>query len=160
MRNLLALVAAVCLVPVALAEQDFAASEEMCPDVAMDLVIEAKKSVDLASLDAVANALDESAYDLIVDVREPSEYATGHLPGAINIPRGLIEFMIWKSLGFPEGEEIAKSLETSIFVYCNSGGRASLSGRSLGELGFSNVTVADMKLADWVAVGHPLEKGD
>jgi rhodanese-related sulfurtransferase len=33
---------------------------------------------------------------LILDMREPHEYAAGHVPGTINIPRGVLEFQIWK----------------------------------------------------------------
>ncbi|MCG6870442.1 MAG: rhodanese-like domain-containing protein [Gammaproteobacteria bacterium] len=36
------------------------------------------------------------------DVREPREYAAAHIPGAINVPRGIIEFAIWRYVGFPE----------------------------------------------------------
>jgi rhodanese-related sulfurtransferase len=125
----------------------------MCPDVATDLVVEARKSVSLADMSTFKQTLDQKRYDLLIDLREPSEYATGHIFGAINIPRGLIEFMIWKYVGFPD----ATDMEKRIYVYCNSGGRASLSGKSLGELGFTNVTVVDMKLTDWVEGGHPIE---
>ena len=45
-----------------------------------------------------------------------------------------------------------------IFVYCNTGGRASLAGKSLQELGFTEVAVVDMKLTEWIDAGFPIEK--
>jgi len=151
------ILAASLLVPPALGAQEKmspAQMEEMCPDVAIDLVLEARKSVHLADMTAFQAAVDEQAYDLVIDVREPSEYAAGHIPGAINIPRGLIEFQIWPTVGFPDVQDQGQK----IFVYCNSGGRATLSGKSLMELGFSNVKVVDMKLADWIEGGLPIEE--
>ena len=86
----------------------------------------------------------------------PEQYGTGHVPGAVNIPRGVIEFMIWKDVGFPHLTDKGRN----IYLYCNTGGRASLSGRSLKELGFSNVTVVNMKLSDWIEAGFPIEKSN
>jgi len=162
MRNMLFAVlapalAASLLVPQSMAAQEEmspAAMEEMCPDVAIDIVLEAKKSVRLADMSTFQKAVDEKRFDLVIDVREPSEYDAGHIPGAINIPRGLIEFQIWPTVGFPEVTDQGQK----IFVYCNTGGRASLSGKSLMELGFTSVSVVDMKLTDWIDAGFPIEK--
>jgi len=45
----------------------------------------------------------------------------------------------------------------NIYACCKQGGRASLSDKSLGELGSTNVTVVDTKLSDWAEGGHPIE---
>ena len=71
-------------------------SMEMCPDVVKDLVLEARESVRLADMSAFQQTLDAEDYDLVVDVREPPEFAAGHIPGAVNIPRGFIEYLTWK----------------------------------------------------------------
>ena len=89
----------------------------------------------------------------MVDVREPPEFAAGHIPGAVNIPRGVIEFLTWKYVGFPDSIDKGKS----IYLYCNTGGRASLAGKALVDLGFTNVTVVDMKLPHWIEAGLPIE---
>jgi rhodanese-related sulfurtransferase len=138
------------------AQQDpsTAQMEEMCPDVAIDLVLEAKKSIRLADMSSFEQVVAQKSYDLVIDVREPSEYDAGHIPGAINIPRGLIEFKIWPTVGFPDVTDQGQK----IFVYCNTGGRASLSGKSLQELGFTEVTVVDMKLTEWIDAGFPIER--
>ena len=138
-----------------LCAQEFSSAEEMCPDVAMDLVVEAKESVHTTDMGSFHKSLQKQNYDLVIDVREPSEFASGHIPGATNIPRGLIEFMIWKEIGYPQNS----ATDQKIYLYCNSGGRASLSGKALMRLGFGNVTVVDMQLSKWAEAGYPIEKG-
>ena len=68
----------------------------------------------------------------IIDVREPVEaQESGMVSGAHNIPRGLLEFQLKPSEGFPA--------DTPILVYCAVGARAALAGVTLKELGFTNV---------------------
>ena len=68
----------------------------------------------------------------IIDVREPGEVQeSGMVSGAHNIPRGLLEFQLKPSEGFPA--------DTPILVYCAVGARAALAGVTLKELGFTNV---------------------
>jgi rhodanese-related sulfurtransferase len=68
----------------------------------------------------------------IIDVREPGEVQeSGMISGAHNIPRGLLEFQLKPSEGFPA--------DTPILVYCAVGARAALAGVTLKELGFTNV---------------------
>jgi len=68
----------------------------------------------------------------IIDVREPSEVQeSGMVSGALNVPRGLLEFQLKPSEGFPA--------DTPILVYCAVGARAALAGVTLIKLGFTNV---------------------
>jgi rhodanese-related sulfurtransferase len=87
-------------------------------------------------------------------VRESNEYSEGHVNGAINIPRGVVEFKIWKVVGYPEHTDTAKT----IYLYCKTGGRAALATQSLQELGFTNLTAVKMQMADWEKAGYPTEK--
>jgi rhodanese-related sulfurtransferase len=109
------------------------------------------KTIDMATFKA---ALDKSDLGLIVDVREPGEYADGHIPGAINIPRGQIEFRIWPHVGFPDHTNMSKKMT----LYCGSGARCALATKSLQDLGFSNATAVDMRIEDWITAGYPLVK--
>jgi rhodanese-related sulfurtransferase len=93
---------------------------------------------------------------LVIDVREPGEYANGHIPGAINIPRGVIEFHIWPFIGTPEHPNLA----AEVYLYCGWGSRSILAARSLQQLGLSRVVAVDMRLTDWQAAGYPLTEPD
>ena len=89
-----------------------------------------------------------------MDVREPQEFAAGHVPGAINIPRGVIEFKIWNHVGYPANTRI----DQPIVLQCQSGNRASLAAQALMEMGFTHTSAVVMSLDDWQKSGHPLEK--
>lgn len=89
---------------------------------------------------------------LILDVRERSEFAAGHVPGAINIPRGLIEFAIWRFVGYPDKPDY----DRTIYVQCRTGARASLAARSLKELGLTHVVIVLMDFRDWEKAGNPV----
>lgn len=98
--------------------------------------------------------VDDPGSALIIDVREPQEFAAGHVPGAINIPRGLIDSQIWNLVGAPEKAD----MERPIILQCQSGKRATLAAQTLGELGFTQTTVVIMNLNDWQQVGNPFVK--
>jgi len=73
----------------------------------------------------------------VVDVREPAEYIAGHVPGAVNIPRGVLEFEIdgHPAVNFVKDPALAHR-ELPIVVYCRSGGRSALAAEALKRLGF------------------------
>jgi rhodanese-related sulfurtransferase len=91
---------------------------------------------------------------LIIDVREPDEYAAGHVPGAINIPRGLIGSHIWNHVGSSEKADMARP----IVLQCQAGRRATLAAQTLGELGFTQTSAVIMNLDDWKQSGNPFVK--
>lgn len=75
----------------------------------------------------------------IIDVRTLEENRSGAVPGAVNIPRGLLEFRIntdeiWQASG-----RKAPQKTDPIFVYCSTGGRGALSAKALMQLGYTNV---------------------
>ncbi len=90
----------------------------------------------------------------MIDVREPAEFAGGHVPEAINIPWGLIEFRIWSHVGYPDNLD----KNQKIVIYCGTGARAALAAKSLPDLHFSNVTAVDMKIEDRQKSGYPLDR--
>jgi rhodanese-related sulfurtransferase len=108
------------------------------------------KTVDMAVLKA---AVDKPGSALIVDVREPGEYSRGHIPGAVNVPRGSAEFAIWKEVGFPG----SRFTGTLMYVYSDEGGRAVFAAGALSDLGFRNVHAVKMKLEDWKKAGNPMK---
>ena len=94
---------------------------------AQELVAEAKKTIqeiDVASAKTLVGQVP------VLDVREPAEFAAGSLPGAVNIPRGLLEFQIGNHPAF------AAARDGDVLVYCQSGGRSALAAETLKKLGF------------------------
>jgi rhodanese-related sulfurtransferase len=131
----------------------WAAAQGYPPSV-RELVARTRAQVRTIDMAAFKSALDKREAGLIVDVREPQEYLSGHVPGAINIPRGVIELDIWPHVGFPD----ATDLNRKITLYCGSGTRCILATKSLQDLGFTNVVAVDMRIADWAKAGYPLVK--
>ncbi len=65
------------------------------PQVVKDLVAKAKASIKTVKAEDVKAAIDKKEKVVILDVRDPQEFSAGHLPGAINVSRGTLEFTIW-----------------------------------------------------------------
>ncbi len=141
------------LAAIGLALPGFVLAQNYPPSVGQ-LVASTKKQVKTISMADFKMALDRKDVGVLVDVREPGEYADGHVAGAINVPRGLIEFTIWTHIGFPDKTDMARKLT----LYCKTGGRCALATKSLQDLGLTNVTSVDMKLDDWIKAGYPLVK--
>jgi len=141
------------VVALGLALPGFATAQNY-PSSVGQLVATTKKQVKTIDMAALKAAIDRGEAGLIVDVREPGEYADGHLNGAINVPRGMIEFNIWTHIGYPDKTDMGKKLT----LYCRTGGRCALAAKSLQDLGLTNVTAVDMKIDDWAKAGYPLVK--
>jgi len=124
------------------------------PSSVKALVATTKKQIKTMDMAAFKAAFDKKSAGLIVDVREPGEFADGYVPGAINVPRGLIEFTIWEHIGFPDKTDMNKQIS----LYCRTGGRCALAAKSLQDLGLTNVTAVDMMFENWVKAGYPVTK--
>ena len=123
------------------------------PQVVMDAVAAAKKATPVVTLEQFKAAIDDPAI-WIVDVREPDEFAAGHVRSAINIPRGVIEFKIWKKVGYPN----KTNTNQKIYLYCKAGSRCALAAKSLRDLGFTEVYRSDLNVKKWVEAGNVLVK--
>ena len=77
-----------------------------------------------------ARTMAEAEDYIILDVRTPSEYESGHIPGAINLPN--------ESIGTVPPEELPDK-DQVIFVYCRSGNRSKQASKKLAFLGYTNV---------------------
>jgi rhodanese-related sulfurtransferase len=95
--------------------------------------------------------------DPIVDVREPEEFADGHIPGAVNIPLGRLEVEVDTHPAVIAHKGEPRSLrERPVVLYCLSGGRSARAAAALQRLGFENpVSLAGGILA-WTGDGHPV----
>lgn len=91
---------------------------------------------------------------LVVDVRdEPEIAATGCIPGAIHVSRGMLEFRA--DPGSPYHNP-AFDTERTVILYCASGGRSALAGQALKELGYRDVRNLG-GLKEWTESGRPVE---
>lgn len=142
------------LVIVAMLAVPHMALSQSFPPVVTQKIQAAQKQVKTIGMEEYRKIVERPGDALIVDVREPHEYAAGHVPGAINIPRGVLEFQIWKHVGFPTHTEMGKTL----YLQCQSGNRASLAAQSLAELGFTETTAVVMSLEEWQKAGNPFAK--
>ena len=141
------------LAAIALAIPGYALAQNYPPSVGQ-YVAATKQKIKTIKMDEFKMALARNDVGILVDVRELDEFADGHIPGAINVPRGLIEFTIWTHIGFPDKTDMASKLT----LYCKTGGRCALATKSLQDLGLTNLTSVDMKLEDWVKAGNALVK--
>lgn len=118
-------------------------------------VAEAKQQVPLLDLAAVKAAVDTQQTGLLLDVREPAEIAAlGMLPGAINMPRGVVELAIWAKVGYPDNTNFGQK----ITVYCGTTWRSALVAKTLKDLGFTNVQLANIRVDEWWTAGYPMVK--
>ena len=90
----------------------------------------------------------------VVDVREPAEFAQGHLPGAVNLPRGVLEFQIRAHPAIAGRTTGSSALP--LLLYCLTGGRSALAADSLGQLGFEDVRSLAGGLQAWRNAGLPV----
>jgi rhodanese-related sulfurtransferase len=113
----------------------------------LKLVRDAKKRIKEEDHHATKKRIDARERFILVDTREDSEWARGHLPGAIHLCRGLIERDIEKTV--PEKD-------TTIVLYCGGGFRSALAAESLQKMGYSNVVSMDGGWRAWSESGFPV----
>jgi rhodanese-related sulfurtransferase len=116
---------------------------------AHDLVAAAKARVPEVNVTDVEQAIVEAT--VLVDVREADEFAAGHLPGAVHISRGMLEFRF-------SGMAALQSRDIRVVLYCKTSGRAALAGSALQDMGYLNVQNIAGGYDAWVAAGMPVAK--
>jgi len=112
-----------------------------------ELVAEAREATEQTSVEEVHEDL-RSGTVTVVDVREPAEWEEGHILGAANIPRGLLEYQAADKL---------PDKDARIVVHCALGGRGSLAAKSLQEMGYTNVANMDGGVKGWREQGYEVE---
>jgi rhodanese-related sulfurtransferase len=137
--------------PVAPVAQAAAPAPSYPPSIGA-MVAKTKTQIKTVKMPEFKAAYDRKDVGLLVDVRNENEFEDGYVTGAVNVPRGLIEFRIWKLVGFPD----KTNMDAKMTLYCATGGRCALATKSLQDLGFTNVTSVDMKYDDWVKAGYPV----
>jgi rhodanese-related sulfurtransferase len=118
---------------------------------AQDLVAAAKKDIQEVTLTEAEKAIEQA--DLLVDVREADEYCTSHIPGAINISRGMLEFKF-------SNDPALENRNMKVVCYCKTSGRAALSAKALQEMGYHHVQSVEGGFDAWQEAGKPVAKPD
>jgi rhodanese-related sulfurtransferase len=112
-----------------------------------DFKAAAKKNITTITV-ADAKALLDKGGAIFLDVRTQKEYKSGHIPGAMNVPRGLLEFKIGKKI---------PDKNATVAVYCKSGGRSCLASDTLVKMGYKNIKNIDGGWKAWTKAGNPVE---
>lgn len=116
---------------------------------AHDLVMAAKALIHEVPAQDAEQAIRDA--DVLLDVREADEFAAGHLPGALHVSRGMLEFKLG---GTPE----LSARDLKVVLYCKTGGRAALAAKSLLDMGYLHVQSLAGGIDAWEAAGRPIHK--
>lgn len=103
--------------------------------------------------------LDQGDTPLLLDVREPAEFAMLRIPGSINVPRGVLE----QSCEWDYDEtvpELAGNRKREIVVVCRSGKRSVLAADVMQQMGYTNVISLKLGVRGWNDAELPLEDGN
>ncbi len=110
-----------------------------------ELMDEARKDVPEWTADQVEQVLSNGGGHRLLDVREKEEFRDGHLPGALSVPRGFLDMQV---------EEVVPDKSTPLILYCAGGTRSLLAGRTLREMGYSDVVSMSGGYGGWKGAGH------
>ncbi len=116
----------------------------------LKLVEDAKTRVREANVHEVKKGLDAGEKLILVDVREDSEWARGHIPGAVHLGKGIIERDI---------EQKIPDHSAPLVLYCGGGFRSALAADNLQKMGYTNVISMDGGWKGWNDAGYPTVKG-
>src|SRR6202158_5706439 len=116
----------------------------------LKIVDDAKTRVRETDVAEGKSRMDRGDKVVLVDVREESEFAKDHLPGAIHLGKGVIERDIEARVPEPN---------TELVLYCGGGFRSALAADNLQKMGYTNVISMDGGIRDWREKGYPLTKG-
>ena len=113
----------------------------------LKIVDDARSRVKETTVDEIKRRLDRGEKFMLVDVREESEFAKDHLPGAIHLGKGVIERDIEARVPDPK---------TELILYCGGGFRSALAADNLQKMGYTNVISMDGGIREWREKNYPL----
>lgn len=115
----------------------------------LKIVDDARSRIKETNVDEIKERLDNGDKFLLIDVREESEFAKDHLPGAIHISKGIIERDI---------ESRVPDLNAELVLYCGGGFRSAMAADNLQKMGYTNVLSMDGGVRVWREKGLPLTR--
>jgi len=115
----------------------------------LKIVEDTRKRIREVTIDEVKAKLDRREKFLLIDVREESEYAADHLPGAVHLGKGIIERDV---------EALVPDQDTPMVLYCGGGFRSALAADNLQKMGYTQVLSMDGGIRGWREKGFALTK--
>jgi rhodanese-related sulfurtransferase len=115
----------------------------------LQIVEDTRKHIREVTIDEVKAKLDRKEKFLLIDVREESEYAADHLPGAVHLGKGIIERDV---------EARVPDQNTPMVLYCGGGFRSALAADNLQKMGYTQVLSMDGGIRGWREKGFSLTK--
>ncbi|APZ43702.1 rhodanese-like domain-containing protein [Acidihalobacter ferrooxydans] len=129
------------------------------PKTLSDYIREARARITEITADDLADLLDDGEAPLLIDTREPYEYAVRHIPGAALIPRGVIE-----SAADPNNarrvDALLEARDRTVVLYCDTGARSALATAVLQDMGYADVRNLAGGLKLWDAEDYDIETGE
>jgi rhodanese-related sulfurtransferase len=117
----------------------------------LQMVADARKEVNVISPQEAKKEI-EGGGATVIDVREPDEVAeSGTVPGARNIPRGVLEIKADTELPMKDPE--LQDRDQKVIIACGAGGQAALSAKALKDMGFTDVSIIDGGVRGWKEAG-------
>jgi rhodanese-related sulfurtransferase len=113
----------------------------------LQIVADAKQRVRETTVDDIKARQDRGEKFLLIDVREESEFAKDHLPGAVHLGKGILERDV---------EARVPDSSTEMVLYCGGGFRSALAADMLQKMGYTNVVSMDGGIRDWRDKNFPL----
>jgi rhodanese-related sulfurtransferase len=112
------------------------------------IVDDARSRIRECSVHDLKAKMDAGTHPIVIDVREESEFAAGHLPGSVHLGRGILERDIESR--FPDHD-------AELYLICGGGFRSALAADSLRTMGYQNPISVDGGWRGWIDAGYPVE---
>lgn len=112
-----------------------------------ELMSDTRRSIREISLEELRGRLEAKPAFTLLDVREGEEFRAGHIPGAINVPRGFLEIKI---------ESALPDRDAPVVVYCAGGTRSALAARTLHDMGYTRVESVNPGFSQWKDRRYPM----
>lgn len=116
----------------------------------LQLIEETKQHIQEISPQTLKSWIESRQPLCVIDVRETEELASGCIPSAIHLSKGVIERDIEKQI---------PDTKTTIVVYCSGGFRCALVAHALQKMGYTNTYSLASGLQGWMNAGYPLTVG-
>lgn len=117
-------------------------------DKKRNLISDAKSTVRSVTVDELSEMMENGEDLTIVDIRTKDEYTQGHLKGSVWIARGMLKFKA--------GKDALKKLDKKYVLYCRVDSRSALAGKTLIELGYTDVYNLKGGFSDWCDAGYSI----